>query len=233
MADVRKNQSQLSKQEWTKLIDAINQLHGVNVTPPAYREFVAVHVKAMSAVGMAWRVHTMDGMVGRNFLAWHRQFLRQFERRLQKVHAGVTLPYWDWIKDRALPVPLSDPALLRSWSVTREWDPAFLPIQQDINALNRRTNFTSFQRLLEQIHNNVHVAVGGQDGGGTMMGKDSPADPVFFLHHANIDRLWALWQKDHRRANPPNATETLQPKPLFGVKVSSIVTISKLGYSYS
>ena len=25
----------------------------------------------------------------------------------------------------------------------------------------------------------------------------SPNDPVFFLHHCNIDRLWALWQQAH------------------------------------
>lgn len=23
----------------------------------------------------------------------------------------------------------------------------------------------------------------------------SPGDPIFFLHHAQIDRVWALWQK--------------------------------------
>jgi tyrosinase len=25
----------------------------------------------------------------------------------------------------------------------------------------------------------------------------SPNDPVFFLHHCNVDRLWALWQEQH------------------------------------
>ena len=30
----------------------------------------------------------------------------------------------------------------------------------------------------------------------------SPQDPIFFLHHANVDRLWALWQDDgHEGAN--------------------------------
>jgi tyrosinase len=148
------------------------------------------------------------------------------------VHAGIALPYWDWIADRQLPTALSDPKLLQSWSVTREWDPALLPIQHDLDALKRRTQFAPFQQLLEQIHNNVHRAVGGQDGGGTMAGPNSPADPVFFLHHANIDRLWAQWQKAPQSADPPNPSETLQPKPLFGVKVSSVLDIGKLGYSY-
>ncbi|MDQ3937568.1 MAG: tyrosinase family protein, partial [Chloroflexota bacterium] len=43
-----------------------------------------------------------------------------------------------------------------------------------------------------QLHNRVHLWVGGDMGPGT-----SPNDPVFFLHHCNIDRLWALWQHGH------------------------------------
>lgn len=44
-----------------------------------------------------------------------------------------------------------------------------------------------------QLHNRVHVWVGGDMSPGT-----SPNDPVFFLHHCNVDRLWAQWQA----ANP-------------------------------
>lgn len=43
-----------------------------------------------------------------------------------------------------------------------------------------------------QLHNRVHLWVGGDMGPGT-----SPNDPVFFLHHCNVDRLWALWQYAH------------------------------------
>jgi tyrosinase len=42
------------------------------------------------------------------------------------------------------------------------------------------------------LHNRVHVWVNG-----TMSNGNSPADPVFFLHHANIDRIWASWQENH------------------------------------
>ncbi len=41
-----------------------------------------------------------------------------------------------------------------------------------------------------QLHNSVHVWIGGDMGPGT-----SPNDPVFFLHHGNIDRIWAQWQR--------------------------------------
>lgn len=25
----------------------------------------------------------------------------------------------------------------------------------------------------------------------------SPNDPIFFMHHAQIDRIWAIWQRKH------------------------------------
>jgi len=40
-----------------------------------------------------------------------------------------------------------------------------------------------------ELHNKVHVWVGGSMGP-----MSSPNDPVFFLHHCNVDRLWAEWQ---------------------------------------
>jgi tyrosinase len=49
-----------------------------------------------------------------------------------------------------------------------------------------------FGQVEQQPHNNVHGLVGG-------LMRDpntAAADPVFWLHHANIDRLWAQWQRD-------------------------------------
>ncbi|MFC9078261.1 tyrosinase family protein [Streptomyces sp. NPDC057062] len=42
------------------------------------------------------------------------------------------------------------------------------------------------------LHNRVHVWVGGQMATGV-----SPNDPVFWLHHAYVDKLWAKWQRRH------------------------------------
>lgn len=41
-------------------------------------------------------------------------------------------------------------------------------------------------------HNRVHVWVGG-----SMLPGTSPNDPVFFLHHCFVDKLWADWQAAH------------------------------------
>lgn len=231
MATVRREQSKLSGSQWGQLIDAINQLHGVGAPRPAYREFVTLHVDAMSGRGMGWGVHTMPGMgmIGRNFLAWHRRYLLEFEQRLQAVHPEVSVPYWDWVAHTEIPAPLTDQRLLRGWSVTRDqFDQEQLPSRKLVDAVLLNKTFTSFQTDLEGIHGSVHNAIGGD-----MATSHSPADPVFWLHHANVDRLWAKWQRSPKGSDPPNVSETLQPKPLLGVKVASVLDVAKLGYRYT
>ena len=54
-------------------------------------------------------------------------------------------------------------------------------------------------------HGDVHVSVGGLNPPGLMSGFNTAAlDPIFWLHHANIDRLWEAWlgQHDPDRRNP-------------------------------
>ncbi len=56
-------------------------------------------------------------------------------------------------------------------------------------------------------HNRVHVWVGGDMGPAT-----SPNDPVFYLNHCNVDRIWAAWQARFPRARylpAANASEDL------------------------
>ena len=227
----RKNQSQLTSAEWNDLIDAINKMHGIGIPAPRYRDFVKVHMQAMdplNATGMSWGVHTMGQMRGRNFLAWHRRFILHFEQRMQKVHPNVSLPYWEALVDRKIPPQLDDPALLSSWSVTRSWNASLLAPAADLKAVMSLTSFTMFQPTIESaVHASVHNAVGGD-----MAGAASPTDPLFWLHHANLDRLWSQWQVKNPQQKPPNLTEVLKPKPLFGVKVADVLDITSLGYQY-
>ncbi len=64
-------------------------------------------------------------------------------------------------------------------------------------------NDTELYGALEAIpHNTVHTQIGGSQG---FMSSHTTAarDPVFFLHHANIDRLWKRWLDcGSGRANP-------------------------------
>ena len=50
-------------------------------------------------------------------------------------------------------------------------------------------------RAVESLpHNAIHMDVGGQQTLGWMTDPDTAAlDPIFWLHHANIDRLWSVW----------------------------------------
>jgi len=57
-----------------------------------------------------------------------------------------------------------------------------------------------------ELHNRVHVWVGGD-----MLPPTSPNDPVFYLNHCNVDRLWARWQARHPAAGyrPITGSQTL------------------------
>ena len=55
-----------------------------------------------------------------------------------------------------------------------------------------------FGILEGQPHNNVHNCIGG-----LMEDMLSPIDPLFFLHHANIDRLWDVWTRKQQKLNLP------------------------------
>lgn len=68
----------------------------------------------------------------------------------------------------------------------------------DANPWNDSGALATFRNRLEgwfgagSIHNRVHLWVGG-----SMLPESSPNDPVFWLHHCNIDRLWTQWQREH------------------------------------
>ncbi|MFF2808093.1 tyrosinase family protein [Streptomyces sp. NPDC058000] len=89
---------------------------------------------------------------------------------------------------------------------------------------------------LESIpHNKIHLFVGGWMGIFV-----SPRDPIFWLHHANIDRLWPAWLARGDGRKNPESTDWLD-KPLTfrdkdGNKASKrardMLTTEQLGYQY-
>jgi tyrosinase len=62
-----------------------------------------------------------------------------------------------------------------------------------IASIRRETAFSAFTNRLEsEPHNNAHVIAGGNNG---HMGDGlSSLDPLFWMHHCGIDRVWAQWQ---------------------------------------
>ena len=129
-----------------------------------------------------------------------------------------------------------------------------LPIQQGVSAALNVVSYdsapwnsssstnTSFRNRLEAvIHNPGHMWVGG-----SMMAMSSPNDPVFWLHHCNIDRLWAEWQRENPTAIylPPSGTPNVvaghsrdDPMPPWNNEASpptprSVLDHRALGYTY-
>ena len=60
--------------------------------------------------------------------------------------------------------------------------------------------------LEQNPHNLTHVYVGGaksEDDYGLMADPGTAAlDPIFYLHHANVDRMWAVWNATTSHTNP-------------------------------
>jgi tyrosinase len=83
-------------------------------------------------------------------------------------------------------------------------------------------------------HDDVHSTIGG------LMGDIDTAavDPIFWLHHANIDRIWWFWQKNHKN---PTDSAWLNAKFEFFDENGALVTLTgadvqditaQLGYQY-
>lgn len=66
---------------------------------------------------------------------------------------------------------------------------------------------------IEALHGNFHTIVGGDNG---HMAHPSIAafDPVFWLHHCNVDRIFAIWQALHPNAWFPSAGRDSRGRPL-------------------
>jgi hypothetical protein len=153
-----------------------------------------------------WDKCTHSGaQVNLQFLTWHRVYLFYFEKVLQEsAHdASLRLPYWDYTDPAQVQLPaafaketLSDgkPNPLydkRRRSQTVKLDPDIT----NIDTLLTEAAYDDFGPTLEQQpHGTTHCAV-GPDCPYPLMGKVAVAgnDPIFWLHHANIDRIFECW----------------------------------------
>ena len=96
-----------------------------------------------------------------------------------------------------------DPSTPRT-QITRQIGSFNIATNTEIAGMNNNTDFitsnwssvnnstTFFSKSLELFHNIAHSFVGGNTG--TMNAFESPADPVFYLHHNFIDKLWQDWE---------------------------------------
>lgn len=189
------------------------------------------------------------------FLPWHRMYVFFFEEIIRQVtnKPKFTLPYWNYsTPDPAirgvLPPEFRDPTsplfVAKRNPGVNDGDSIAKnnPGDLDLDALEQCTYVDNgaqpgFNMKLDfGLHGNVHVDTGnGQNMGSVPW---AAGDPIFWVHHCNIDRLWASWNAAGR-SNPTFAGWTDQ-KFVFadaaGQKVEATVgdftAIAPLGYEY-
>ncbi|KAL2060772.1 hypothetical protein VTL71DRAFT_9414 [Oculimacula yallundae] len=70
---------------------------------------------------------------------------------------------------------------------------------EEIQLINNKATYAEFRTYVESVpHGSIHSAVGGQKG--DMKPSSSTNDPLFFMHHTQVDRLWYLWQQGNPEA---------------------------------
>lgn len=141
------------------------------------------------------------------FLSWHRGYLYHFERQLRTLSGDPTLnlPYWDYYSHPVIPSEFTDPApgnplYLARTGIDVHNALSLWPFATEVYHFERGTT-DAFEERIETIpHNPVHDLIGG-----VMSTMQSPLDPIFFLHHANIDRLTHAWALPDGKGIPYSA----------------------------
>jgi tyrosinase len=198
-----------------------------------------------------------------HFLSWHRLYLEMFEVFFMDAVAtvaksrGVTpsfsgLPYWDYFTDPLLPlafrqpmlagvrnplyVALREPDLLKGTKGVSV-DPLALSAGDLVSQrfrLDPRTVVFGLDGYLEALtHDSVHGQIGG------LMGQVPTAawDPIFWLHHCNIDRMWAAWASEKGNAAPDVDTNWKNESFVFRLPSARVVwhaerTLQNTDYQY-
>jgi tyrosinase len=155
----------------------------------------AIHGTLMSGSHPAWNTCEHGTYF---FWPWHRMYLYWFEKIIRKMSGdyGWALPYWNYesASERHLPAPFRDPSSeLYTTHRGSGWNSGANSLSAstvDTSAGMAWTTFADASSSLEGTpHGAVHVSIGGWMGSVPTAAQD----PIFYLHHANIDRLWNLW----------------------------------------
>jgi len=142
--------------------------------------------------------------------------------------------------DRGLVRDLGADPQAATLPTTAQMRTALTRTQYDLDPWNRSSG--GFRNRLEGwrpfgLHNRVHVWVGGDMGPAT-----SPNDPVFYLNHCNVDRIWERWMVDRGRvyAPPQSASPDLKlhriDDPMYSILIQTPVTpaqVLEISASYS
>jgi tyrosinase len=216
---VRKDAQTLSAGERDRFLAALATLNGGG--SGRFRDFRDMHVQVADL--------EEHGNVG--FLPWHRAYILDLERELQAIDPSVTLPYWRF--DRPAPnvftrafmgVPNSAGRLeftaghpFGTWRTDGELGinrtPSFSAGTAPVGLFNEAQTIalggvapTASYARFDSVEGNPHGLAHTSFSLGFIRSKQTAArDPLFFMLHANVDRLWAKWQWFHKRTSPTDA----------------------------
>lgn len=241
---VRKEYRDMTASEWSDFVRALNS---VDFEVDRWTRMHLEHVG--EAHGVA------------SFFPWHRCFLMAWENRLRDFVPNVTVPYWDWTSDWSDPLSASLFTLLpvrsgpsgdckykrtvpQSHCLTRNYTARDFTTFYSFQTIQRiQREAKNYERLWRQIepapHGILHAAIGG--AGGDMTQMHSPNDPMFWFHHANLDRMWAEWQDmdptrlaDYSGSGQGNKqvrlTDSMSP---FQVTAADAVDYHRFCYTYA
>ncbi len=168
------------------------------------------------------QAHTA-GTVEDYFLPWHRMYVFFLEAIMRNLtgHPDFALPYWRYTQPatRSLASQFrmpGDPTWGSLYRPNRNAgtnagspiDSGIVPTPLNTDSLNQTSYSPSGGQpgFCSQIDGNLHGSVHVLTGNGQGMGSVPWAanDPVFWMHHCNIDRMWASWNKNGG-CNPTDA----------------------------
>jgi tyrosinase len=216
MVRIRKNAEALTPGERDRFVAAFAQLN--NQGAGRFADFRNMHTDVSSP-----QAHGAPG-----FLPWHRAYLLDLERELQAIDPSVALPYWRF--DQPAPklftvdffgvsgpngtVQFSNANPLQFWVTDgvqgidrgprNNWNPATQPgptVITEAQTLALGTQYPGFSVMEGNPHGTAHTR---WDGFIRQIGT-AAKDPLFFLLHCNVDRIWAKWQRQNGRFNPAQA----------------------------
>ena len=246
----RKEIRELTSEEWDRFAGAVNEFR----LSGRWEKIANLHTDPK-----VWQVaHSDESGLQAAFLPWHRVFLRRMEGELQRIDPKVTMPYWNWALDSEDPAgsPVLSPDFFggsgdpeTSFCVTEgsfsdlsnetcvkrlipRDSGGFLTLSNLKEVLVENPDYGRFVNTMENglgLHGHLHMFLGGD-----MARVNSPKDPLFYAHHAFIDKLWWEWQMMHNELGSPaykgNATAPLYP---FEESASDVFSVEDMGYTYS
>lgn len=227
---IRKSTSAMTSVEKTKFKNAVNSLLADPSNP--YGKLVAIHGNMMH------NQHGMNAVGTQRFLPWHRVYLLRFEEAIQSKDPTCFLPYWDWTSTASVPtwIRTLKPTVFipGAGSIIVKRNNS-IPAKKNVSMIMKNTDYTSFTDALENgPHGEVHMEIGVVKGVREAMSRIavSPSDPLFWLHHAQLDRLWSQWQV----ANPGKNPSLVKADAIFDPwteKLPEVLSVASLGYQYA